>query len=381
MAGVALRFAASFGEERYALLELDDGLLETILAGGVTVKGEDGDEACLCTPTCTYVMRMAESSNTQYLLPGTVGADDVPGVVAASVATYFELKPTVPRLVKLRRLLSKRKYDGFDDAAAPNSAADWGGAQDAKRLTTDALRSAVQCSDAQLDEALVAMHAVELQGEWRLLGITYRHQITEYVLKLIELHGWERERVRVADVLEQSAADFPDFAPQAVRHCLYALDTVSPPASTARALDAEGSVTLDERKVAVFHGENMLREQKRWRSDDFFAGWRAVAPEGVELELSMLRGIAVEVDGGTEQGDKQQLKHVQWLPPDSLPTGTKQRLTSLFNVKPVWTLDEMSVYLDDVLEHEVGRTAEQILIQHACQMKAANGETVFQQRV
>ena len=93
------------------------------------------------------------------------------------------------------------------------------------------------------------------------------------------------------------------------------------------------------------------------------------------------QGIAVEVDGGTEQGDKQQLKHVQWLPPDSLPTGTKQRLTSLFNVKPVWTLDEMSVYLDDVLEHEVGRTAEQILIQHACQMKAANGETVFQQRV
>ena len=47
MAGVALRFAASFGEERYALLELDDGLLETILAGGCDAQCATRARACV----------------------------------------------------------------------------------------------------------------------------------------------------------------------------------------------------------------------------------------------------------------------------------------------------------------------------------------------
>lgn len=84
--------------------------------------------------------------------------------------------------------------------------------------------------------------------------------------------------------------------------------------------------------------------------------------------------MAVEVEVGKE-------RYVQWLPAGGgLPAGVKERLASLFAVKPSWRLEEIGVYLDDVLEQEVGYTKEQILIQHACQMKDAAGATVFQKR-
>lgn len=78
---------------------------------------------------------------------------------------------------------------------------------------------------------------------------------------------------------------------------------------------------------------------------------------------------------------KDRVKHIQWLPAGALPTGTKERLTSLFNIKPLWKLEEIGAYLDDVLEQEVGYTKEQILIQHARQMKDETGAAVFQQRL
>lgn len=253
----------------------------------MVIKGEAGDEACLCTPTHTYLMRLAESSNTHYLLPGSLACGEPLGAVAASVNTYYELKPTVPRLLKLRSLLSKRTYEGFDEAREEGAAE---AEPPAKRLTTSSLRAAVQCSDAQLGDALDAMHAVQLEGEWRLLGSKYRHQITEYILTLVDQNDWPRGSVSVREVLRQSAADFPDFAPQAVRHCLRHLSGQPRPRGLEPdAADAELTAALDERKVSLFYAEAMLAERERWRKDDFLVGWRAVAPDGVELDLLMLR--------------------------------------------------------------------------------------------
>ena len=66
-----LVFAQHFVQDSYKLLELPASVAEVLLAEGGTVhiKGEDTDEAMLCTATETFLIRMAESSNTQLLLP------------------------------------------------------------------------------------------------------------------------------------------------------------------------------------------------------------------------------------------------------------------------------------------------------------------------
>lgn len=257
----------------------------------MTIKGEASDEACLCTSTHTYLMRLAESSNTHYLLPGALASDTPLGAIEASILTHYELKPMVPRLVKLRRLLAKRKYEGFDTPGAGEADPEASEArQSAKRLTTSSLRAAVQCSEAQLDEALEAMHAVELQGEWRQLSLTYRHQITEYVLNLVDEHSWPRSSVGVRDVLKQSAIDFPDFAPEAVYHCMGTLSEQPLPRGVGlSAIEADLTFALDERKVSFFHAEKMLHEKKRWMATEFFDRWRADARGSVELDMQMLR--------------------------------------------------------------------------------------------
>ncbi|KAJ1618201.1 sister chromatid cohesion protein Dcc1 [Pavlovales sp. CCMP2436] len=319
-------------------------------------------------------MRLAESSNTHYLLPGAVGPEATKhSEIIASVNTYYELKPTVPRVVKLRGLLHKRTYDGLDTASA-----DGGDTHAAKRLTTDALRAAVQCSDAELHAALNATHAVELRGEWRMLGIGYRHNITESIIKLVEEHGWPLDGVPVATVLARVAEDSPDLPGAAVFHCLSCLCAQPLGPADAEAVDA--TCALELRQMAIFHAENMLREQPLWQTEDFLEGWAAVAPEGLDLSLRMLGDIAIEVELEVE-GQTQPAMHVQWLPRARLPASISERLESLIKVKAAWKLEEITSYLDELLEVVIDQSKEQILIQYARQMKTDEDESVFIRRI
>lgn len=329
---VAVRFGDAFGQCEYALLELDEELLEKICepagydgrspsphalspphgpharahalprgrgrplprphpVSSATIKGDPDDEACLCTPDRTFVLRLAESSNTHYLIPSQVSSEPAGGVlsIAASNGTYYEVKPSVPRLVKLRRTLAQHAYAGPNEPAAMEDDVENGADAGALAPTTEQLRATIQCGDEQLFEALRAMHAVQIDGRWRGLEITYRHNVTEALLNLITEHDWPAAEVPVGALLEQLSADFPDFTPQVGRHCLEAVCAHALPELGPAGLAPGLTAPLDPTKVAIFHAENMLREQPRWSKPDFVEGWKAVAPSDVELELSLLR--------------------------------------------------------------------------------------------
>ena len=132
-----LHFAESFTDTSVKLFEVDDKILEELLAeggrcahaaptataqcclshapsahGSLAVKGSAKDEAVLCTATRTFVLRQAESSNMLLLtagdLPKAAPADGPPSTVtvATSVQAYFELVPAAPRAGALPELLA-----------------------------------------------------------------------------------------------------------------------------------------------------------------------------------------------------------------------------------------------------------------------------------
>ena len=209
----ALQFAEAFTDTSVRLFEMDDKVLDELLAdggrcvlqptqqtllrhlthaslaphGSLAIKGDPKEEAVLCTATRTYLLRLAESSNTLLLtadtLPKAAPADGPPATVtiSTSVQSYYELVPTAPRASALPELLAVCPYrdassggnmevDGADEAAA--------GPPPSSRLTWEQLECALQCSAAELRAALQRARALEVEGgRWCLLEAQYEQDL------------------------------------------------------------------------------------------------------------------------------------------------------------------------------------------------------------
>lgn len=137
---VVLTFAPDFEASRVRLFEVDEALLAQLdTPGAVAIKGSASDEAHLVTPTATFTVRLAESTNTMLLLPPEPGG---PRTVHARIHDTYELRPSAPRWFQLRRLLSQRLYRGPSEESAVRGAI-YGRA---------ALASLVQCSGGRVEE-------------------------------------------------------------------------------------------------------------------------------------------------------------------------------------------------------------------------------------
>lgn len=71
-ASARLSYGPNFTAERLQLLEVDEELLQEIIASGVVIKGAPADEAVLCTASKTFVLKQVETSNTLLLIPPAV---------------------------------------------------------------------------------------------------------------------------------------------------------------------------------------------------------------------------------------------------------------------------------------------------------------------
>jgi len=71
-ASTRLSYGPNFTAEKLQLLEVDEELLQEIIASGVVIKGAPADEAVLCTASKTFVLKQVETSNTLLLIPPAV---------------------------------------------------------------------------------------------------------------------------------------------------------------------------------------------------------------------------------------------------------------------------------------------------------------------
>lgn len=240
------------------------------------IKGDPSEEACLTTEHDTFVMRLVESSNAHLLVPGVFSAgEDFPPVVA-SVDRYLELKPSVPRLAKLRQLLSRRVYDGLAEVDEEDNEDGTHGPP----LTYDFLSRTIQCSDAQLEEGLRAMHAVNMGGEFRLLADGLRLDIIRGIAHVIAENDWAAHAVPVDGLLDGMAKDF-DFPTPCVVHCMSLL--------SAESHLPESTFSYVKEKLFYFEAERMLRDSPKWRKEEFVSTLQDAIGEENMLPLAALK--------------------------------------------------------------------------------------------
>lgn len=379
----SLQFADSFSDNPVKLFEMDDKVLEELLAdgGSLAIKGNPNEEAVLCTASRTYLLRLAESSNTLLLAPGQLPkappAEGPPAdiTISSSASAYFELVPTAPRASTLPELLALCPYPTAAEAGEASGDMDMdgaeveGAAQPAKRLTWAQLEASVQCSGAELQAALQRARALEVgDGRWSVLEAQYEQDVCGSLLDLLVEKEWPLDALPLGEAVETMCAPAGTYDELAVRHCARALSTsrLSGWAEWVGALHQE-TLALDVEALCRFRAHELLLACDRWPQAKFLEEWADQMPQGVTPDAGMLRGLAVVVDDGG--------RHLQALPLESLPATAAPRFQALFKVKPAWLLAELEPYLEGVVGPD--KKGEAIVLQHARCVTASDGSRSY----
>ncbi|RSH90931.1 hypothetical protein EHS25_010107 [Saitozyma podzolica] len=186
-------------DETYQLLELPPEILKRMEGGKgevfpLTIKGRPGDEAVLCTPDSTFLLRTVTISNSILVCrnPSSQHSSD-PSSTATTFSTdtsigtpqggpptleirdvchsILEPLPCAPNLERIRKLLRPSSWRGLgeDDAGS--------------------LGSVIQASDGELEKGLRERNVVEVDDRMLLLSPTKLAPLLTLILTLLTMHS------------------------------------------------------------------------------------------------------------------------------------------------------------------------------------------------
>jgi len=320
------------------LLELDSDLLKNLQEGkSLTIKAEDEENCVLVTDESTYDLRMAETSNLLLVTQDFISKDKLDCEsdswkdlefprVKGMFSEYLEPRRIKPRLQKMRTLLEENLFAGVVEEKDEGRIG--------RKMTKLDLVNLVQASDSEIDEELKRLHAVEIEGHWRLLDPDYAHSVLNHILNLIEENSWPLDSVPVEEVL----TTLKDLEPEEV--VLGMLEAVGEEKDGS---DDKLMFKISEEKVALNFAQVILQKAGRFNLEDFMQVWTSSLPESFQMkpDPGHLRGLAL-VD------DKSMPPSVAYFPVENLPEDAGSRFDFLFTKREKWTKEDISPYLIDL---------------------------------
>lgn len=108
-------YSSDLGIENFRLVELPEELRteDGSWADGVWIKGEEDEDAVLCTRKRTYSVRMLESSNTCLLGTRPQEGGEIEAVAELSGVIHLDRCP--PKLDQLKNLLETKDFFGDEE--------------------------------------------------------------------------------------------------------------------------------------------------------------------------------------------------------------------------------------------------------------------------
>ncbi|XP_014242223.1 sister chromatid cohesion protein DCC1 [Cimex lectularius] len=356
-----LYFASKDSE--YRILELNDSLYDTLVVKGENLifKGDHDEKAVICTSEATYDVKAAETSNSLLLIPGLKFSDNMECKGERDIEEkrivnifneYLEVKKCKPRVHKLKHLLEANPFTGLEEETSLRSS-----------YSTKELLDCVQASEAELYEALRELDAFQLGGKWRILGVEYHFRTLSYLLNLIDENSWSTDMIPIG----QTISMLKDLVPKVILdHILQAY--LVPSGMT----DDEGDelFTLKQDKTCCFIGEYLLRPVQKFNSDDFMQAWAESVPEGMNIDLKQLEGIALF-------RSDQRPPVFTYFPESELPENEVERFERLFTEKPSWNYNEIEPYVRKLATEK--QTVNSLLTKHT-RVSNINGVKVYSSR-
>ncbi|KAG0065473.1 hypothetical protein BGZ90_001766 [Linnemannia elongata] len=407
-------FSHDFTQSTYTLLEIPKTLENYINTQddnatlSFHVRGLEKDTAVLCTPTQTFSLQRAHTSNMlipiaplveskredhdkdmdmdmdtdagfgsslqadPYYIDDPVLEDSPFGrqAVLDILDSVLDLIPISPRLERLGEILAKSQFEG------------WAQESDFQDhlYTWENLQSVIQASDKEIMDWLKEHHACLIDGHWRLFKQRFMFDILREILSTANALGIEATSVDAESICTEIENGTPEsesgIASWMVKHCIAsfsedaALSDVTKP----------DHYRLSERKVSVFMGVHLLSSTERghrWRLQDFMNKWNELLQEHFRADLKHLAGeYIMENDRGMDKSPQQ---YIRYFSKSQLPLDAAARFTALFEVKPKWEGPEIRPFLRDLVLDE--KKLDILLLKHARSVKQPGGGVIYNSRV
>lgn len=313
--------------EKYKLLEIDKELANCLETGQVLyIKGDDEENAVLCTENKTYDLLERETSNSLLLVKGLQFKEDLNNDnnrhirdVSTVGIFYKYLSPVLakPKLKKLKQLLSKSSYKGIEMEFE---------IKQEDLYSFKDLQKVIQASNEELRLALKDLNTVTINGKVRILDFEYHFRVLSYMLNVLDEYSMPYNAVNYDETVDS----LEEFVPKEILDNLFELYT-----EPTRSIDGVQQCSYTD-KVAKFLAEVILINAGKFNLVEFLQAWHDSVPDGMPISESMLHGLAI-IDN--------KANIIQYFPEDRLPENIMDRFNALFKAKENWTSEEIIPYI------------------------------------
>ncbi|KAI8140627.1 sister chromatid cohesion protein Dcc1 [Fennellomyces sp. T-0311] len=368
-----LYYSNAFHKGTYRLIELSDEKIAKAIesSGELVIKGLPEDEAVLCTEDQTFSLREVDTSNS-LLLARTESPNDQNLHVLDDLSYTIEAIPCLARLGRINELLQPTQYAGR--AAEANL-------ENKVQYTYEDLLSIVQASEVELQRGLAERNTFilnaagsliqwELLGKYRMLERNYMNGLLDALLTNVDIAGLDLHALPIEaakDCIRQNQLDGQDIPEEVVEVCLNAFGD-----------EVDGmTLRLSQERVCRFIGEWILTSEpgKEWTEEDFMDIWRKVTRGTFSPDMDMLKGLYVMTERKTIH---RMQNYISYFPLAELPDNPVHRFASLFSKKPLWTLEEITPYIEDIAPDSKAR--DKLLLKYT-RRQTNKDQTVYSSRI
>jgi len=320
-------FTTSMMGEEMKLLEVTKDVAECLKTGDIlTIRGDESENAVLCSSNKTFEIKEAETSNSLMMLDKVILPADIEkknsdsgrrlgwSTVGGVFHKYVEIIEIRPKLRKIKEVLSQNLYN--EDTRRENK----------KGVSLSDLLETIQASEEELRQGLQHYECVSVSDTWFMLDQDYQMMVLSRILKFFDENSWKFDMVHKTETVEALS----ELVNEEIVSQVFDL--------YCDKIDSD-DFKLNREKVSRFYGDFLLAANSGYVLPEFLEMWQKAVPDGVETNIDQLSGLVL-VD------NEKSPPVIKRFSEEDLPPGIIDRLSILFNARERWTLAEISPFIE-----------------------------------
>jgi len=320
-------FTTSMMGEEMKLLEVTKDVAECLKTGDIlTIRGDESENAVLCSSNKTFEIKEAETSNSLMMLDKVILPADIEkknsdsgrrlgwSTVGGMFHKYVEIIEIRPKLRKIKEVLSQNLYN--EDTRRENK----------KGVYLSDLLETIQASEEELRQGLQHYECVSVSDTWFMLDQDYQMMVLSRILKFFDENSWKFDMVHKTETVEALS----ELVNEEIVSQVFDL--------YCDKIDCD-DFKLNREKVSRFYGDFLLAANSGYVLPEFLEMWQKAVPDGVETNIDQLSGLVL-VD------NEKSPPVIKRFSEEDLPPGIIDRLSILFNARERWTLAEISPFIE-----------------------------------
>mmetsp|Transcript_34903 Transcript_34903/g.90438 ORF Transcript_34903/g.90438 Transcript_34903/m.90438 type:complete len:336 (+) Transcript_34903:314-1321(+) len=312
-----------------------------------SVKGKELDSAVLCTNSCSFVLRKAETTNLLAFceVQNSQVSDTDTGVgkliIRATPAFHLDLSKENTGKGALSALLKEYCIANREDFYEGKKFISW-----------SQLQNEIPCSSEELESLLKMAMVMQKDGHWAALAESWIEEIVSLVLTSMLAEDMALDKINVEKLCSVLKDEVP---PPVLKHIVVSFsDNCHHP--------NEKTASMSAKLICRFLAKRLLRVEDRWVKREFEMTLKNALHGLADFDPCCIEDVCIEVPGTPEP-------LVVKCILEELPDLPKLRFRHLFQIKRQYKHKEILPFLKHIQSPD---TADRLLLKYAKSGKVQN---------